>query len=515
MGAAAHGGVRQDDDRGLQALRPVGGHHPHLAAGAARPVLLLAFDLDVAGRAISARNRLQVAHAAASSAASASPRKASSASSASRRTGRDPRPHRAASDVEPAHQPSIEIEAGPDRPRRPPNQQVARLALFRSLAFLYVQRLPQQSVAAGRDRRALLADVAERRQRGDAASVRSSPVKAGETAESPSDPGTRRGPIASDRSAPAHRRRPRRFRRPGMISRNRAPDAGAPENQRQSHVAAPGAPRHKERRASAALSITALAALRRCAPAPSGRRARAKRVWLVCASSRRCRSFIGTKAPRTSTSSPQRHSPNRGARLSTAQRRGPPGPPRTAARMADYVVAWVGGGSFTGCESRSARARVGIGEHGVDERQHLRRRAPAFEQLDTVETRSGRAGQALVGARLGEELLGCRALEGVDRLLLVADGEHRGRPRAAPGRAGSGEELLGQGVQHRPLVRRGVLSLVEQHMVDAAVELVQHPGRVGPLRQQLTHRLDQIAEVEPADSGPWRSRRGSHRSGPD
>ena len=58
----AGGGVGQDDDRRLQALGAVRGHHPHLAA-AGRRVLLLALDLDLAGRHLG-DEALQVVHAA-------------------------------------------------------------------------------------------------------------------------------------------------------------------------------------------------------------------------------------------------------------------------------------------------------------------------------------------------------------------------------------------------------------------------------------------------------------------
>ena len=65
------------------------------------------------------------------------------------------------------------------------------------------------------------------------------------------------------------------------------------------------------------------------------------------------------------------------------------------------------------------------------------------------------------------------ALEAVDRLLGVADREDRARAFA---RAFADEELLGQGLDHLPLLRVGVLGLVDQDMVEAAVQLEQHPG---------------------------------------
>ncbi len=67
----------------------------------------------------------------------------------------------------------------------------------------------------------------------------------------------------------------------------------------------------------------------------------------------------------------------------------------------------------------------------------------------------------------------CRALETVDRLLLVADDEDSPRLRAQIAAAG---ELLGELAQDRPLRLAGVLRLVEQDVVDAGIELVEHPG---------------------------------------
>ncbi len=68
---------------------------------------------------------------------------------------------------------------------------------------------------------------------------------------------------------------------------------------------------------------------------------------------------------------------------------------------------------------------------------------------------------------------------------------------------GAGEELGGQGAQDVPLLGGGVLGLVQQHVVDAAVQLVEHPGRVGPLGEQLDGSRDQVAEIERALRAPW------------
>ena len=78
------------------------------------------------------------------------------------------------------------------------------------------------------------------------------------------------------------------------------------------------------------------------------------------------------------------------------------------------------------------------------------------------------------GARVG-------ALKAVDRLLRVADREDRAEAVAG---ALAGEELLGQRGDDRPLLGVGVLRLVDQDVVEAAIELEQHPGRhPGPAQQ--------------------------------
>src|ERR1700690_4674559 len=66
-----------------------------------------------------------------------------------------------------------------------------------------------------------------------------------------------------------------------------------------------------------------------------------------------------------------------------------------------------------------------------------------------------------------------RALEREDRLLLVADREHRA-PRV--GARAAGGEFGDDGAHDAPLLRAGVLRLVDQHVVDAEIELVEHPG---------------------------------------
>ena len=88
---------------------------------------------------------------------------------------------------------------------------------------------------------------------------------------------------------------------------------------------------------------------------------------------------------------------------------------------------------------------------------------------------------------------GFGALEAVDRLLLVADGEQRAEFVAC---ALAGEELLGQALDDRPLRGVGVLRLVDQDVVDTAVDLVQHPGRGAGAREQVLRLDDEVVIVE-------------------
>jgi len=89
------------------------------------------------------------------------------------------------------------------------------------------------------------------------------------------------------------------------------------------------------------------------------------------------------------------------------------------------------------------------------------------------------------------ELPGCGVLEREDRLLLVADRED-GALKVA--RAPASGEFGHQPAHDIPLLVARVLRLVDQHVVDAEIELVMHPGGfdVAQERQRL---VDQIVIV--------------------
>ena len=66
-------------------------------------------------------------------------------------------------------------------------------------------------------------------------------------------------------------------------------------------------------------------------------------------------------------------------------------------------------------------------------------------------------------------------------------------------RTGARGEILGDLAQDLPLLGVRVLRLVDQHVVDAAIELVEHPGRVAA-REQRQGLVDEILEVERAET---------------
>ena len=90
------------------------------------------------------------------------------------------------------------------------------------------------------------------------------------------------------------------------------------------------------------------------------------------------------------------------------------------------------------------------------------------------------------GARVG-------ALKAVDRLLRIADGENRANAILG---AAAGEELGGKRGDDLPLLGIGVLRLVDQDMVEPAVELEQNPRRDPRPAQQFKRLQHEIVVIE-------------------
>ena len=72
------------------------------------------------------------------------------------------------------------------------------------------------------------------------------------------------------------------------------------------------------------------------------------------------------------------------------------------------------------------------------------------------------------------------ALEGKDRLLFVPHRKEGARTVALPV---PGRELSGELFENFPLGLARILRLVDQHMVDPGIELIEHPTRCGALKQ--------------------------------
>ena len=73
--------------------------------------------------------------------------------------------------------------------------------------------------------------------------------------------------------------------------------------------------------------------------------------------------------------------------------------------------------------------------------------------------------------------------------------------RTVLARALAGEELLGQRLDHLPLARAGVLRLVDEDVVEAAVELVVDPARGVGAGEQRHGLDDEVLEIEDAARG--------------
>src|SRR5581483_11056996 len=110
--------------------------------------------------------------------------------------------------------------------------------------------------------------------------------------------------------------------------------------------------------------------------------------------------------------------------------------------------------------------------------QHDLARSERMGKLHETEFLIAASAKRIECAAHGVELTRGCALKRKNRLLLVADGKDRALDCA---RAGPGEKLVDQPADDAPLLRAGVLRLVDQHVIDAEVELVVHPRRLDAL----------------------------------
>ncbi len=136
-----------------------------------------------------------------------------------------------------------------------------------------------------------------------------------------------------------------------------------------------------------------------------------------------------------------------------------------------------------------------VAKHVVDRLQDRRSRAERIGERHRIEFQPGIPKPLLQSAAAAIELAGCGTLKRKDRLLLVADRKNRAGDAVAGARARG--ELGNDVCDDIPLPGAGVLRLVDQHMIDAAIELVMHPARGHPI-QHLQRLVDQIVIIEQA-----------------
>ena len=142
---------------------------------------------------------------------------------------------------------------------------------------------------------------------------------------------------------------------------------------------------------------------------------------------------------------------------------------------------------------RNPVLRRGLAEDRIDGAQHRLGRAKRSVERQDLPILAGIGDAFLKVLPHRQKFLRVGPLKAVDRLLGVADGKDRPDPLA---RALAGKELLGQRRHDLPLFGVGVLGLVDQDVVETAVELEQHPRRHSRASQEVARGQHQIVEIE-------------------
>ena len=129
-------------------------------------------------------------------------------------------------------------------------------------------------------------------------------------------------------------------------------------------------------------------------------------------------------------------------------------------------------------------------KHGIDQLQHWRRGAEGDGQrhIAPFQPASPRRGAKLLAAM--QKALRVSTLKAIDRLFRIAHGEQCPPPLVA-----AGKELGDQTGDHLPLRRVGILSLVDEDVVDAAIQFKMHPGRAR-IDQQPRRAQDEVVIVQ-------------------
>ena len=133
-----------------------------------------------------------------------------------------------------------------------------------------------------------------------------------------------------------------------------------------------------------------------------------------------------------------------------------------------------------------------ISEYGVHAGEDPRRGTKGELQRHAGEIEFGFARPRFELAAHLVELVGLRALKGIDGLLLVAYREEGAREAALPL---ARHEFFRQSAQNVPLAGRCVLRLIHENMVDAGVELIENPA-CGGACQKVARDLDEIVEIK-------------------
>ena len=136
-----------------------------------------------------------------------------------------------------------------------------------------------------------------------------------------------------------------------------------------------------------------------------------------------------------------------------------------------------------------------VAKHEIHRLQDRRFRAERIGEGDRIEFQPGSLELRLQLAAALVEFTRGRTLKRKDRLLFVADCKHRAQYAIA--RAGTRSKFGNDVGDDVPLPRTCILRLVDQHVVDATVQLVMHPARRDAV-EHLKRLVDQIVIVEQA-----------------
>ena len=162
----------------------------------------------------------------------------------------------------------------------------------------------------------------------------------------------------------------------------------------------------------------------------------------------------------------------------------------------------MGGVADRRIRARHPFARPLVAENRIDERENPGGGTERSDQVRALEPFADPLQMRGVFPALFVKFRRVRALEGVNRLFLIADDEDRpceaappiARIRRAPRIARV--KITGERLNHPPLRWSGILRFIDQHVIDPPVEPVEHPCPHIRPRQQILGPCDQVVEIE-------------------